>query len=145
MAKRRRANVGWPVFSVCFTPNEDLVLVGGGGGATKAGVKNTINLFKITNLELSSVSEHLFSPREDGCMSLCVHSRDKVILAGVNSSEDEIKLGNNQNLRILTIENNAYLMPNPVSVQNERCRLSIQPIAIITRKSVGSVQTRNTL
>lgn len=34
--------MGFPVFTVAFTPVGNSLLVGGGGGATKAGVKNTV-------------------------------------------------------------------------------------------------------
>eukprot|EP00842_Homolaphlyctis_polyrhiza_P006094 jgi/Hompol1/6486/HPOL_000776-RA len=42
MVPHKSHTLGFPIFSVCFTPSHGHLLVGGGGGATKAGIKNTV-------------------------------------------------------------------------------------------------------
>lgn len=66
--------LGFPVFCLGFSPNGKLLL-GGGGGATKAGVKNTCQLYTLDEStgSLSLVAEQEFSKADDGCMSLAVH------------------------------------------------------------------------
>ncbi|KAI9088720.1 quinon protein alcohol dehydrogenase-like superfamily [Phlyctochytrium arcticum] len=99
---RKTFSVGFPVYSVAFTPKKPRVVVGGGGGATKAGVKNAMMLYDINplTLELTPVAEHKFGTDEDGCMSVAVHPKEKVFVAGVNSPLETVKAGNNKNCRI---------------------------------------------
>ena len=68
-------------------------LVGGGGGATRAGVKNSVILFEITrDSSLKLKSEFVFGANDDACMNLAAHPVDKVFIAGVNSSEQVIRV-----------------------------------------------------
>ena len=64
--------LGWPIFTIASTPDNQ-VLIGGGGGATKAGVKNAVILCNTPGLE--EVAEHVFTKQDDGCMSLGVHPK----------------------------------------------------------------------
>ncbi|KAI8905951.1 quinon protein alcohol dehydrogenase-like superfamily [Gorgonomyces haynaldii] len=102
---KTQKSVGWPVFSLSFTPSQDTLLVGGGGGATKAGVKNALVLFKIVDHQLHEQSEHLFSSDGDGCMSIALHPKDKCLVAGVNGSTQEIEQGTNLNCKSFVITN----------------------------------------
>lgn len=96
--------LGFPVYSVRFLPNSSQILVGGGGGPTKTGVKNLVGLYEIdSNGKLNELSEFLFSNQEDGCMSLCLHPKEKIFIAGVNSPQKEVDAGNNLNARIFLI------------------------------------------
>jgi hypothetical protein len=69
--------LGFPVFCITFLPNQSTCVVGGGGGATKAGVKNTILLFQIDEQKgiIKQIAEHLFSKVDDGCMSVGIHPK----------------------------------------------------------------------
>ncbi|KAL2915826.1 hypothetical protein HK105_204527 [Polyrhizophydium stewartii] len=130
----KRHAAGFPVFSVVFTPSPERVLVGGGGGATKAGVKNAVVraqpaaaasrrapralphappppvpaqiLYDVvpTELELSVVSEYLLAKDDDGCMHIAIHPKEKSLVAAVNSPEAAIAAGNNRNCRVFLIQ-----------------------------------------
>ncbi len=67
--------LGFPVFCLAFTPSRSRLLIGGGGGATKAGVKNALLYFDVNESQggLEPLGELLFSKLEDGCMSVAVH------------------------------------------------------------------------
>lgn len=78
-----KTTVGWPVYSLTFTPSDQL-LIGGGGGSTKAGLKNTAGLFSISKLRMEQISEHLFGSDEDGCMCLAVHPIVPLLDTGSN-------------------------------------------------------------
>ncbi|KAI8924436.1 quinon protein alcohol dehydrogenase-like superfamily [Entophlyctis helioformis] len=101
--------MGYPVFSIAFTPSENKLLVGGGGGASRAGVKNAVTLLDIVTpkLDLTMVSEHLLSKEDDGCMNIAVHPREKAFIASVNSPEAIVKAGNNKNGRVFLIQKSA--------------------------------------
>ena len=82
---------GFPVFTVvCASDNE--FLIGGGGGATKAGVKNTVMLIDIKDSEIKVKADYVFPAIDDACMNLAVHPIRKTLIAGVNSSEEIIKV-----------------------------------------------------
>ena len=68
----------FPVFAVEFTPNKPRFIVAGGGGNTRAGVKNTALLFSLDESNLSvECTKQLcnveFQRNEDAVMSLCIH------------------------------------------------------------------------
>ncbi|GAN03353.1 pkinase-domain-containing protein [Mucor ambiguus] len=72
-----RNKVDFPVYGLDFTA-DDVLIAGGGGGANHSGVKNNLVSFNIHQLPL--------------------------LVAGVNSSEDEIKQGRNLNCRVFGTE-----------------------------------------
>ncbi|KAJ2992678.1 hypothetical protein HDV02_002904 [Globomyces sp. JEL0801] len=115
-------SIGFPVFSVVCAGNNNEFLVGGGGGGTKAGVKNSVMLFKVDpiTLELSLSSEFKFSRDDDGCMSIAAHPLKRVFVCGVNGPADDIKKGVNQNARSFRIQNNNK---DPIDYQRV-CRFS---------------------
>jgi prolactin regulatory element-binding protein len=101
--------MGFPVFSLaCCSNGKSRVCVGGGGGATKAGVKNTFVLFQLDEDQgtLKLIAEKEFSKSDDGCMSLALHPHSKIIAAGVNCPEAIMKEGKNLNCRIYTLKSN---------------------------------------
>jgi prolactin regulatory element-binding protein len=75
--------LGFPVFCVGFLPNGRL-LVGGGGGATKAGVKNALVL--LDTLTGDTLQEYLFSKQDDGCMSLAIHPKVSLSLLEIETA-----------------------------------------------------------
>jgi prolactin regulatory element-binding protein len=105
----KTTNLGWPVYSLSFLPSGDM-LVGGGGGPTATGVKNSVGLYKVDpKSNISEVSQHVFSNQEDGCMSLCVHPKDKAFIAGVNCSKEDVDDDRNLNARIFLIQKSKYV------------------------------------
>ncbi|KAI8897092.1 quinon protein alcohol dehydrogenase-like superfamily [Globomyces pollinis-pini] len=111
-------SIGFPVFSVVCAGNNNEFLVGGGGGGTKAGVKNSVMLFKVDpiTLELSLSSEFKFSRDDDGCMSIAAHPLKRVFVCGVNGPADDIKKGVNQNARSFRIQNNNIIFTPELTV-----------------------------
>ncbi|KAH6567576.1 hypothetical protein BASA50_001926 [Batrachochytrium salamandrivorans] len=97
----RSHTVAFPAFSVAFTPSPTKLLIGGGGGATKAGIKNAVIMAEIQehDLGLKHLFEHRFEKDDDGCMNIAVHPKEKAFVAAVNSPERTILSGNNRNCR----------------------------------------------
>ncbi|RCH82378.1 hypothetical protein CU097_005289 [Rhizopus azygosporus] len=96
--------IGFPIFGLAFTSNGQLV-VGGGGGAGRSGVKNKLSLYKIDTRrkDLEEDASFEFSSEEDAPMSLDVHPKESMVITGVNSTESNIKQGSNDNCRLFKI------------------------------------------
>jgi prolactin regulatory element-binding protein len=118
MSILKQHTTGFPVFCVTAAGNNNEFLIGGGGGATKAGVKNSVILFRVDSmtLELLPVSEYLFSKQDDGCMSIASHPLKRVFIAGVNGPLME--KGENQNARFFYIQNSSIKFAPEKSVQS---------------------------
>ncbi|EMD40452.1 hypothetical protein CERSUDRAFT_130311 [Gelatoporia subvermispora B] len=94
----------FPIYSSAFVAPNELVL-GGGGGQSKTGIKNALRLYRVENhktLELLSQLE--LDVGEDAPMSMAVHPTSKAIVCGINSSLKKLKEQNNQNCRIYDVE-----------------------------------------
>ncbi|KAI8845182.1 quinon protein alcohol dehydrogenase-like superfamily [Chytriomyces cf. hyalinus JEL632] len=109
--------VGFPVFALAFAPKKGRVFVGGGGGASRSGVKNTISMFSVEedSLDLTYIAKHEFTTMEDSVQSICVNPKEKTIIVGANCSDDQVKAGNNQNCRIFTLKNDSLLLQTAFS------------------------------
>ncbi|OZJ03779.1 hypothetical protein BZG36_03457, partial [Bifiguratus adelaidae] len=100
-----------PVSCVGFTPNNKLVLAGG-GGAGRSGVKNKLFVYDVQDgaSPLSLVLEHEFSRDEDAPMSLDVHPKDDVVVLGINGTEEQIKAGQDKACRVYKIDENSLAL-----------------------------------
>ncbi|KAL1666125.1 WD40-repeat-containing domain protein [Schizophyllum commune] len=93
----------FPVYSSAFLSDTELV-IGGGGGQAKTGIKNKLRLFETQNdSQLKQVDELELAPGEDAPMSMAAARKASKIIAGVNSSEDRLKAGHNDNCRVLNV------------------------------------------
>ncbi|KAJ3073593.1 hypothetical protein HDU98_001188 [Podochytrium sp. JEL0797] len=109
--------IGFPVFALGFAPKKPRLFVGGGGGASKSGVKNTLAMYVVNerSLTLELAAKHEFASDEDSVQSLAVHPKEKTIVAGTNMSQEQINNGNNQNCRIFTLKDDNLLYQTAVS------------------------------
>ncbi|KAI0663153.1 WD40 repeat-like protein [Cubamyces menziesii] len=94
----------FPVYSSAFVSSTDFVL-GGGGGQSKTGIKNKLRLYHTENDKtLELVSELELAAGEDAPMSIAAHpSRDEIV-CGINSSQEALKSGENQNCRVYEVK-----------------------------------------
>ncbi|KNC99154.1 uncharacterized protein SPPG_05411 [Spizellomyces punctatus DAOM BR117] len=109
---RKQINIGFPIFAVGFTPKKPRIVIGGGGGATRAGVKNAMILYDLNplTLDMTPVAEHQFGKKDDGCMSIAVHPKEKAFVAGVNSPEDQVAEGRNENCRVFHLKGDQFIL-----------------------------------
>ncbi len=82
MAPYLSHQVGFPVFSLAFAPNKPHLLVGGGGGSNRSGIKNAILYLVVDedNIEANKLAEFRMSNEEDGCMSMSIHPKARHFL-----------------------------------------------------------------
>ncbi|ORY72905.1 quinon protein alcohol dehydrogenase-like superfamily [Leucosporidium creatinivorum] len=101
-------DVAFPVYAMAFTEDKT-VLLGGGGGSSRTGVKNRLSLHKITPATRSFdlVHEYELSKTEDAPMSVAVEPTTKTLIAGINSAVDKLKEGTNENLRVFEYDDEA--------------------------------------
>ncbi|KAI0356520.1 WD40 repeat-like protein [Trametes cingulata] len=96
----------FPVYSSAFvTPNE--FVLGGGGGQSKTGIKNKLRLYHADgDKTLSLVHELELASGEDAPMSMAAHPQREEIVCGINSSQDALQDGQNQNCRVYEVKEN---------------------------------------
>ncbi|KAI8917521.1 WD40-repeat-containing domain protein [Powellomyces hirtus] len=128
---KKQTTIGFPVFAVTFTPNKPRLLLGGGGGATRAGVKNAMIMYDLDphTLELKPVAEQLFGKQDDGCMSIAIHPKDKIFVAGVNSPEDQVAAGNNLNCRVFIFKNEKFMAKQSYKTLDSKESIYYQKVA----------------
>ncbi|KAI0736108.1 WD40 repeat-like protein [Fomitopsis betulina] len=94
----------FPVYSSAFISEHELVL-GGGGGQSKTGIKNKLRLYRVDNDKVVELLHELeLEKGEDAPMSMAAHPTERFVACGVNSSETALKSGANQNCRLFAIE-----------------------------------------
>ncbi|KAI9032173.1 WD40-repeat-containing domain protein [Hyaloraphidium curvatum] len=101
---REKVSLDFPVFSMGFATKNRLI-VGGGGGSSKSGVKNAVSMFKIDPATLKSEKsfEHVFPAGSDAVMSLSVHPKEKLVACGLNSNADAVASGHNKSLKVYKV------------------------------------------
>ncbi|OAQ98825.1 hypothetical protein LLEC1_04451 [Akanthomyces lecanii] len=98
----------YPLFAVAFDPEDDSrIVTGGGGGPNRSGVPNKLTVLETSNVDDLRVVGELDLPRdEDSVMSVAFAGRKGKtinVLAGVNSSYEDIGKGKNNHLRSISI------------------------------------------
>lgn len=76
----------FPIFTLSCL--DDKLLIGGGGGSTKAGVNNTLKLY-------NSISEISVTFDQDAVMAATFHPFDKIIVAAVGNVVKIYKVASN--------------------------------------------------
>ncbi|EJU06257.1 WD40 repeat-like protein [Dacryopinax primogenitus] len=96
----------FPVYSLAFVSDSRLV-VGGGGGASRSGIKNKLRLYEVdsANLGLKQLSELELETGEDVPMTISAPlAGDPHIVCGINSAAARILEGGNENCRVYDTE-----------------------------------------
>jgi len=102
----------FPVYSSAFLSSTQLVL-GGGGGASRSGIKNRLRLYEVNekrSIELKY--EYELEKGEDAPMSMAGHIKSGTIACGINSVEERLVKGENENCRAFTISNSEIQLLN---------------------------------
>ncbi|CAG8726942.1 12609_t:CDS:10, partial [Ambispora leptoticha] len=102
-------------FGAGFSPAGEL-LIGGGGGASRTGVKNKLVLYnlQVTNWKIDKLSEIELAMDEDAPSGMAFHPEDNVVACAINSNEETIKAGENQNCRIFRYSNEKIQLVNKI-------------------------------
>ncbi|PHH68746.1 hypothetical protein CDD80_7276 [Ophiocordyceps camponoti-rufipedis] len=100
----------YPLYALDFDPDDgSRLVVGGGGGAGRASTDGNKTVLEARTDELRVTTEMELSRDEDSVMSLAFapppgQGKPARLLAGVNSSAQELSRGVNQHLRALTLD-----------------------------------------
>ncbi|KAF9057732.1 WD40-repeat-containing domain protein [Panaeolus papilionaceus] len=93
----------FPVYSCSFLAPNQFVL-GGGGGATKSGIKNKLRLYKLSDdLSIELQDEFELEKGEDAPMSMAVWPEDGGIVCGINSVLEKMEAGQNESCRVFSV------------------------------------------
>ncbi|KAF8211305.1 quinon protein alcohol dehydrogenase-like superfamily [Mycena galopus ATCC 62051] len=94
----------FPVYCSVFLSPTHLVL-GGGGGASKTGIKNKLRVYDVgENRSLTLVDELQLEPGDDAPMSIAANIEAGTLACGVNSPEEQMKSGQNENCRVFAFK-----------------------------------------
>ncbi|KAJ3811797.1 WD40 repeat-like protein [Lentinula aff. lateritia] len=103
VAHTSHALPAFPVYSSAFLSQTELV-VGGGGGATKSGIKNKLKLFKVAkDRSAEQLDELELAIGEDAPMSMATDGT--TVVCGVNSAPELLEKGENENCRVFKVDN----------------------------------------
>ncbi|KAJ3853001.1 WD40 repeat-like protein [Lentinula lateritia] len=103
VAHTSHALPAFPVYSSAFLSQNELV-VGGGGGATKSGIKNKLKLFKVAkDRSAEQLDELELAIGEDAPMSMATDGT--TVVCGVNSAPELLEKGENENCRVFKVDN----------------------------------------
>ncbi|TFK76068.1 hypothetical protein BDN72DRAFT_756973 [Pluteus cervinus] len=93
----------FPIYSSAFLSEHELIL-GGGGGATRSGIKNKLRLYNVKDdRSIELLHEHELEKGEDAPMSMAAFAGDNTVVCGINSVEELLKKGENQNCRVFSV------------------------------------------
>ncbi|KAK7049640.1 hypothetical protein VNI00_005671 [Paramarasmius palmivorus] len=97
----------FPVYSSAFLSESQLVL-GGGGGAANAGIKNKLRVLNVNiddlGVDLENEIQYELTKGEDAPMSMAAWPKDGSFACGINSVPDKLKQGQNENCRVLQVK-----------------------------------------
>ncbi|CED85158.1 Prolactin regulatory element-binding protein/Protein transport protein SEC12p [Phaffia rhodozyma] len=94
----------FPVYSIAFQSDSQVVL-GGGGGATRSGVKNKLKLchVDVKAKKLDVLDEYELQAEEDAPMTLALNPKTKELAAGINSAPAQLRNGMNNHCRVFDL------------------------------------------
>ncbi|KAH7931388.1 WD40 repeat-like protein [Leucogyrophana mollusca] len=102
----------FPVFSCAFLAPDQLV-VGGGGGASRSGIKNRLRLYHVSDeRQLKMVDELELEKDEDAPMSMAADPENRTFICGINSTETKLKQGGNENCRMFSVTGDSMSQVN---------------------------------
>ncbi|KAJ7499072.1 WD40 repeat-like protein [Mycena latifolia] len=90
----------FPIYSSAFLSPTHLVL-GGGGGASRTGIKNKLRVYDVgEDRSINLIDELELERGEDAPMSMATHLEAGTLACGVNSPEEKLSKGENENCRV---------------------------------------------
>ncbi|KAF4600856.1 hypothetical protein EYR38_005501 [Pleurotus pulmonarius] len=95
----------FPVYSSAFLSPNDLVL-GGGGGSTKSGIKNRMRLYHVGADRSLELKDEIEVP--DAPMSMAAETESQTIVCGINSPQELLEKGENDNCRVFSVKDQKF-------------------------------------
>ncbi|KAF5364005.1 hypothetical protein D9756_000539 [Leucocoprinus leucothites] len=95
----------FPIHSATFVASDKLV-IGGGGGSSKSGIKNKLRLYSVgsdRSIDLKNEIEV-----EDAPTSMAVDLKSSTIICGINSPPEKIQKGENENCRLFSLNGDVF-------------------------------------
>ncbi|GAA6062945.1 hypothetical protein JCM10212_005335, partial [Sporobolomyces blumeae] len=135
-------DVEFPVYSIQWTSNDTLILAGG-GGSSRTGVNNRLSMYKVDKLnkQLDLVTEHQLSKHEDAPMTIAVDRSTKSIAAGINSDQETLDKGTNENLRIFHYDDDSITYDKRTQTINSTDPDQYQKVTAFSRPVSSSATT----
>jgi len=94
----------FPVYSSAFLSPHQLVL-GGGGGASRSGIKNKLRLYRVGDERTLHLLDELeLGKDEDAPMSMAANTETNTLVCGINSAMEKLENGQNENCRVYGVE-----------------------------------------
>ncbi|GAA5827751.1 hypothetical protein JCM11251_007655 [Rhodosporidiobolus azoricus] len=100
-------DVKFPVYAIAWIDDEHVVLAGGGGGS-RTGVRNRLSLYRLSaspasKRSLTLLHSYTLAATEDAPMTIAYDPQTSSLVAGINSPAEELEKGTNRNLRVFEV------------------------------------------
>lgn len=125
---------GFPVYSSSFISPSRVVL-GGGGGQSKTGVKNRLRIYDVSpgDLHFNLVDEYELEEGADVPMSMSADLTDNHVICGANASEQSMHKGRNMHCRAFGIRNDKIEHLKSVQAMNSMNNDTYQRVTVFSQ------------
>lgn len=127
--------VGFPVAGCQWVDDKHIILAGG-GGASKSGVKNSLKLYKVTldDKAIELVKEADLIAGEDAPTSFCYNAENNVVACGINGSIDSVNDGTSESLKIFESTDKEFVLKKSKRVLKSKSPFDYQKVTVFDRK-----------
>ncbi|KIY49519.1 hypothetical protein FISHEDRAFT_5441, partial [Fistulina hepatica ATCC 64428] len=122
----------FPVYCASFLSDNEFVL-GGGGGASRSGIKNKLRLYTVDNARnINLKDEFELSVGEDVPMSMASDASSSTIVCGVNSTLEKLQDGRNENCRIFEVKDHMLSFSTSFSSHSPEDPEDFQKVTVLS-------------
>ncbi|ORX34646.1 WD40-repeat-containing domain protein [Kockovaella imperatae] len=117
---RAHPTTSFPVYCLDWADDQTL-LMGGGGGASRSGIENKLKACKVSKdgRNVKYTTELRLSSEEDAPMTMAVDRKSGQLVTGINSAEASVKAGSNEHCRVYSYQDEFALVRGRKTIEAE--------------------------
>ncbi|PVF94737.1 WD40 repeat-like protein [Serendipita vermifera] len=122
---------GFPIYSLAFLSDNKVVL-GGGGGQGRTGVKNKLRLYDVNTDKLDLVNEYELEAGADAPMSMAYDPTTQTVVCGANASLEKMARQENMHCRMLSVKGDKIAHVKSVKAINDITGDAYQKVTVLS-------------